>query len=490
MKALNIARTSTTRRGFLGFSTSVAALLAGCAAAQESKATTDNSAATEDTTAQETTEPVSRETITCDKDNEHAIAVSGETAAYKAVDVKKTGDADGDEADFYGTNAAVYAEEGAMLDLNDITVTTDGMHANAVFSYGEGTTVNIAGSTIDTTNNCSGGIMVTGGGTLNATNLTVHTTGNSSATIRSDRGGGVQNVNGGSFTTDGVGSPTIYSTAEVHVNGAELTSTASQGVVVEGKNSVELVDCNLTASNTQKNGDKSDWYQAVMIYQSMSGDAAQGEASFSISGGNLTNKAGDIFFVNNTVTTIDVANAEIVNEDQEGVFLRAAAAGWGNEGSNGGHVTLNATKQELNGSMIVDEVSSLNLYLKDGSAFNGGINADGAAGEVYVEIEDGSTWQLTADANITSLTCGEDAITLNGYALTVGGAAYEEGTASKGEAIEVEVQESAGGPGGDGQPPEAPPDGGGAGGPGGEGGEPPAKPEGEGGEPPAMPDDE
>ena len=175
---------------------------------------------------------------------------------------------------------------------------------------------------------------------------------------------------------------------------------------------------------------------------------------------------------------------------KEGVFLRAAAAGWGNEGSNGGHVTLNATKQELNGGMIVDEVSSLNLYLKDGSAFNGGINADGAAGQVYVEIEDGSTWQLAADANITSLTCGKDAIQLNGYALTVGDTAYSEGTASKGEAIEVEVQESTGGPGGDGQPPEAPPDGGGAGGPGGEGGEPPAKPDGEGGEPPAMPDDE
>lgn len=44
-----------------------------------------------------------RETISDDTDNGHAIAVSGEEASYTAVDVTKTGEADGDEADFYGT---------------------------------------------------------------------------------------------------------------------------------------------------------------------------------------------------------------------------------------------------------------------------------------------------------------------------------------------------------------------------------------------------
>ena len=173
------------------------------------------SAAT-DMGATETKSPVAAEasasertTITDDTDNGHAIAASAEEACYTATDVTKTGEADGDEADFYGTNAAVYAEEGATLTLDDMTVTTNGTHANAVFSYGEGTTINISDSAIDTTGNCSGGIMVTGGGVLNATNLTVHTTGNSSAAIRSDRGGGTQDVTGGTYTTDGTGSPAI-----------------------------------------------------------------------------------------------------------------------------------------------------------------------------------------------------------------------------------------------------------------------------------------
>ena len=419
------------------------------------------------------------ETVSDDASESHAITADGTSASYQNIEVTKTGDADGDEADFYGTNAAVFATNGATLDLSNVIVTSAGTHANAVFSYGEGTTVNIADSVIETTGNCSGGIMVTGGGTLNATNLNIHTTGNSSAAIRSDRGGGTQIVTGGSYVTDGTGSPVIYSTADVNVSDATLTSTASQGVVVEGKNSVTLNNVDLTASNTTKNSDKSDWYQAVMIYQSMSGDAAQGEASFTMNGGTLTNKNGDVFFVNNTVVTISLADAEIVNEDAEGVFLRAAAAGWGSEGSNGGHVTLNASDQDFDGAMVVDEVSSLNLYLKDASSFEGTINADGAAGDVYVEIEDGSTWTLTDDAYITALTCGADAIELNGHTLYVDGVAYEAGTASTGEAIEVEVS-SGGGMG------KAPGEGGGPG-----MGEPPAKPGEDGstpsGEPPARP---
>ena len=447
--------------------------ISGCG----SSAATDTAAPEAESPAATEAAATERTAISDDTSNGHAIAVSGEEASYTATDVTKTGDADGDEADFYGTNAAVYAEEGAVLTLDDITVTTNGTHANAVFSYGEGTTINISDSTIDTTGNCSGGIMVTGGGTLNATNLTVHTTGNSSAAIRSDRGGGAQNVTGGTYTTDGTGSPVIYSTADVTVHDATLTSTASQGVVVEGKNSVTLDNANLTASNTTKNSDKSDWYQAVMIYQSMSGDAAEGEASFTMNGGSLTNTNGDIFFVNNTVATINLNNAAISNQDESGVLARLAAAGWGSEGSNGGHVTLNASKQVLDGDILVDSVSELNMYLAEGSTYTGAIN-EANEGSVYVQIEAGSTWKLTGDSYVSSLTCEADAIDLNGHTLYVDGEAYVAGSASTGSAIEFTLPQSSGRP--DGMP----------GGPGDGMGEPPAKPDGEGGpsgEPPAKP---
>lgn len=458
-------------------------------AAQDSEAQADTTAGSTTTKIPSAEEIEITETIENNTDEEHAITADGEEASYSNIAVVKTGEADGDEADFYGANAAIFATNGATLTLSEITVNTDGKHANGVFSYGEGTTVNISDSVIETTGNCSGGLMTTGGGTMNASNLLIHTTGNSSAAIRSDRGGGTVNVTGGSYTTEGTGSPVIYSTADITVSDAEMESTASQGVVVEGQNSVTLNNVNLTASNVKKNSDKSEWYQAVMIYQSMSGDADEGLASFAMNGGTLTNLNGDIFFVNNTTATIDLTGATIVNEDSEGVFLRAAAAGWGSEGSNGGHVTMNASGQNIDGDMIVDEISSLNLYLKDNSSFSGAINSDGAGGDIYVEIEDGSTWTLTGDSYITSLTCSAGSINLNGHKLYVNGEEYAEGTASEGEAIVVETTSSSsnGGHGGHGggTPPEKP--GSGSGGPGGDGSEPPAKPDGDNGEPPAKP---
>ncbi|MCQ2563982.1 MAG: hypothetical protein MJ128_05800 [Mogibacterium sp.] len=427
------------------------------------------------------------ETFSDDSDGGHAIEVSGEEKSYSNIGVTKTGDADGDEADFYGENSAAFATEKGSLTITDSLIETNGRHANAVFSYGEGTVVNISDSVIETQGDCSGGLMTTGCGTMNAENLTINTSGRSSAAIRSDRGGGTVTVTKGYYKTNGMGSPVIYSTADITVNDAYMESTASQGVVVEGKNSVTLNNDTLVAAdNNTKNSDKSDSYQAVMIYQSMSGDAAEGTSSFTANGGSITNKKGDIFFVNNTATEISLSGVEITNEDAEGLFLRAQAAGWGSEGSYSGKVNMTASGQTINGSMLVDDVSTLNLYLKDSSSFNGAIDTDGQSGDVYVEIEDGSTWKLTADSYVSGLTVGKgSAIDLNGHKLYVDGKEHTAGSASTGEAFDISTGNGSGGapdgmPGGtppDGEPPEKPD---GSGGPGGTppSGNPPEKPDG------------
>ena len=475
--ASNMGRASSIRKvGAFAVSACLAfslAAFAGCSS------NTDNSesASTEEASQASSSVPTKdsltiTQTIENSADGEHAITADGEEASYSNTAVTKTGDSDsGDEADFYGDNAAIFATNGATLDLSEMLVETAGKHANAVFSYGEGTTVNISNSVIETTGDCSGGLMTTGGGTMNATNLSISTSGNSSAAIRSDRGGGTVTVNGGAYKTTGTGSPVIYSTADITVSDATLESTASQGVVVEGKNSVTLNNVDLTADNNTKNSDKSSYYQAVMIYQSMSGDAATGKASFTMDGGSITNANGDVFFVNNTVAEINLTGANIVNNGN-GAFLRAEAAGWGSDGSNGGQVTLNASAQTINGNMVVDSVSNLNLYLADASTFTGAINSDGEGGEVYVELSGGSKWVLTADSYITSLTCDADSIDLNGHTLYVDGVAYTSGTSSTGSVIEV-VESSGGagdaGMGGD-KPDGEAPDGEGGMGPGGEGG--------------------
>lgn len=251
-------------------------------------------------------------TYTSNNSSENAILVTGGVSTINSCTITKSGDSDGDEADFYGVNAGVLVSSGT-LNIKSCKINTNGSHANAVFAYKEGT-INISDTVINTESNNSGGVMVTGGGTLNANNLTVKTTGNSAASIRSDRGGGTLKVTGGTYETNGQGSPAIYSTAEIIVDGARLTSTSSEGVVVEGANSVSLNNTELTDTNNTLNGN-SETYKNIFLYQSMSGDADSGVSSFTAKDSTITTNKGDTIFVTNTKSTINLENNTIANKD-------------------------------------------------------------------------------------------------------------------------------------------------------------------------------
>ena len=366
--------------------------------------------------------------------DENAISASGNISANLSnISVTKTGDSNGgDNTSFYGTNSAIIAKGGAKLTIKNAKITTNATGANGVFSYGgsattnnsssDGTTVNISDSTINTSKDNSGGIMTTGGGTMNAKNLKITTSGVSSAAIRSDRGGGTVTVEKGTYKTTGQGSPTIYSTADITVKNATLVATASEGAIIEGKNSITLENVKLTDTNNKLNG-QSTTYKNIFLYQSMSGDAASGKAVFTAKNSTITTNKGDSFYVTNTTATINLEGNTIVNNDSAGNFLRIQADSWGNSGSNGGTVTLNLSKQSADGNIVVDSISKLTMNLKNGSSFKGTINNKNA-GEVALNLDSSSTLTLTGDTYVKSLTNADTTnsnIKLNGHKLYVNG---------------------------------------------------------------------
>ena len=368
---------------------------------------------------------IADEKYTSTGDDENALRIDGATVSLDGVTVEKTGgeSSNTENGDFYGQNAGLLALNGATVTIDNATVNTTAVNGNGVFSYGEGTTVNISNSTIRTTNNNSGGIQTTGGGTTNATNLDVQTEGNSAAAIRSDRGGGNVNVTGGSYVTNGTGSPAIYSTANIAVSNTTLTANNSEAVVVEGKNSVSLINCNLTGNMTNATQDSDENIHCVMIYQSMSGDAALGDATFTMNGGSLTSKNGDLFYVTNTncdITLSDVA-LTLANDNLLTVAGNSSSRGWGTEGSNGGNVNFTAESQTMKGNITCDSISTLNMTMKNATNFKGSINTTGDAGTVSVTIDDNSTWTLTGDSYITSFDGDLTSVNTNGYHLYVNG---------------------------------------------------------------------
>ena len=381
------------------------------------------------TTIDEDTE-VSGKTYESSGDDENALRIDGATVTLDGVTVEKSGgeSSNTEDGDFYGQNAAVLALNGATVTITGATITTDAKNGNGVFSYGEGTTVNISDSTITTSQNNSGGIQTTGGGTTNASNLTVTTSGNSAAAIRSDRGGGTVNVDGGTYTTNGTGSPAVYSTADITVSNATLTANNSEAVVVEGQNSVALVDCDATGNMSGTyNGDADENIHNVMIYQSMSGDAEVGRSSFSMTGGSLTSLSGDMIYVTNTDCDISLSGVELTlaNDKLLTIEGNSSSRGWGTAGANGANVNFTADAQVLTGDITVDTISTLNMTMTGGTAFTGTINvveneAGGTAVEdnVVLTIDEGCTWTLTGDCTLTSLT-NNGTIEFNGCTITL-----------------------------------------------------------------------
>lgn len=377
---------------------------------------------------------ITSETYESNTSDQNAISVNGDIdVTINDTKITKTGDSDGgDNTSFYGTNSAIIAKNGANLTINNATINTDATGANGVFSYGgsattnnstsDGTTITISDSTITTTKDNSGGIMTTGGGTMIANNLTINTNGTSSAAIRSDRGGGTVNVDGGTYTTNGKGSPAIYSTANITVKNAKLVSNASEGVVIEGKNSVTLNNVELIDTNNKLNG-KSTTYKNIFLYQSMSGDAANGTSEFTSIDSKITTNNGDTIYVTNTTATITLTNNTIINNDSTGKFLRIQSDSWGITGSNGGDVTLTLNNQNIVGDIAVDNISKLNMNMNT-SNYEGNINNLNSGAEITLTLDKNSTIKLTGDSYITNLK-NEDTtnsnIDFNGYKLYVNG---------------------------------------------------------------------
>ena len=383
----------------------------------------------------------SGQTYASDTEDESALLIATDQAVTVTdPTVTKTGSSSGgDSCNFYGLNAAVLAKDGASVNITGGTVSSDAAGANGIFCYGgnggqngaagDGTTVTVRNTVITTTGSGSGGIMTTGGGVTYAYDLTVATSGQSSAPIRTDRGGGTVYVDGGTYTSNGLGSPTIYSTAKIHVANATLTSNLSEGVCIEGKNSITLENCELTANNTAMNSNAI-FLDTIMIYQSMSGDADSGTSSFTMTGGSLTSQNGHVFHVTNTNAIITLNGVTVVNEDSEGVLLSVCDDGW----SGAGNVaTLNAVGQTLEGLLLVGSNATLTLDLTQGSAFTGTVSgaitsAKGdvistEAGTVNVTLDDTSSWTLTADTYISSFTGNVASVVANGHTLYVDGVA-------------------------------------------------------------------
>jgi len=286
---------------------------------------------------------------------------------------------------FYGLNAAVLATQRSRIAITGGSVSSTGRGANGVFATGVGAEVVLTKVTIEAGGDAAHGVMATAGGALVLRDVAITTHRARAAAIATDRGGGTIRVNGGTMRTAGSGSPGIYSTGSITVADALLDASGAEAVVIEGRNSVALSNCRLSAA--QRCG--------VMVYQSFSGDAEGRHGVFTMEGGSLSAAVGPLFYVTNTRATIAVAGAKL--EAASGVLLAAAADRWGRSGSNGGHAEFTAGREQLTGDLTCEAGSSISASLQEGTRLTGAIH------NAALTLDATSVWHVTADSALTSL---------------------------------------------------------------------------------------
>lgn len=371
--------------------------------------------------------------------DENAVLVSsGANVIFDNVDITRNSSdsTGGDNSSFYGVGAALLATEGNAY-VKGGTVTTDAAGGAGLFAYGDGT-VYAADTTIKTTQDTSGGIHAAGGGKLYAWDLDVETDGESAAAIRSDRGGGTMVVDGGTYTSNGEGSPAVYCTADIAVKDATLTANGSEAVCIEGLNSLHLFDCDLTGNMSDLSQNDSTW--TVILYQSMSGDSEVGNSAFQMDGGTLTSQNGGVFYTTNTESDITLNAVDITYNNDNEYFLRCTGnnneRGWGENGANGADCDFTAISQDMEGDVIWDTISQLDFYMTDGSNLTGAIVDDesfaGNGGDGYcnVYVSDDSTWTVTGDSTVSKLSNAGTIVDDSGKTVTVkgtDGTVYVEG---------------------------------------------------------------
>ena len=333
----------------------------------------------------------------------------------------------GDSSSFYGIGAAVLTTDGTSY-ISGSKVSTNAKGGAGIFSYGDGTTY-VSDTTINTKKDTSGGLHVAGGGKLYAWNVNATTQGESSAAIRSDRGGGTMVVDGGTYTSNGTGSPAVYSTADIAVHDADLTANNSESVCIEGLNSLRLFDCNLTGN--MKNDSQNDCTWNVILYQSMSGDSEVGNSTFEMNGGTLTAKNGGMFYTTNTESTIRLSNVDITYAKDNDFFLKCTGnsnkRGWGTAGANGADCNFTADNQKMEGDIIWDSISQLDFYMSNGSTLKGAVTddesnaGDGGSGYCNFYIAKGCTWTVTGNSTLTKLYNAGTIVDDDGKTVTIKG---------------------------------------------------------------------
>lgn len=371
------------------------------------------------------------QTYVSQKANENALRVSMAYISATGDTITKSGDVDDvTNSDLYGKNAALLVSHGGHGAFTKAKISTTGNGAVGAYGYSKGTYINLTDSTVDTTGNFAPAVELSEKAMMKLSGSTASTAGYGSPAIKVSKNGGILLAENSNFTTTGQESHGVYTNGDVTVTNGTVNAKATKAAVIKGNNTLTLESATLEGNETN-----SVPYN-VVLYADESAIGTMGTQQFNAKDSTLISHKGGMFYVTSTHGRITLENTAIQQDNTLPVLTvtgNDGSFGWGNPGSNGGHVELVLKNQKLDGNILVDSISDVNVNLTEGSTWTGAVhivpnaqNGDAYKTNADIFISEGSTWTLTEDSEATTVN-NLGTINYNGHTIKLA-----DGTVMKG----------------------------------------------------------
>lgn len=300
-------------------------------------------------------------------------------------------------SDSYGLNSAVLAATGGKITINDSTIACSGEGSNGVFSTGLNSLITLNNVNITVKENESSGAVTTQDGELVLSKVNIKTIGSNAPAIYSDKNGGQITLSSSKIDTTGLQSPGILANSNMVIRDTQITSSASESIQLRGGNTLTLNNTFLTSTQDRKWG--------VLITQGASSNNDSGSALLDIAQGEITFKSnkGSMFYITNTTAEIKLFKT-ILNNSAPNLLTASSITETDQVGTFGGVVKVRVSSQQLTGDIVGDNLSTIDIYIKDSSSYFGTINKEKSAKSVNIELDNTSTLTLSGDSYVNGIT--------------------------------------------------------------------------------------
>lgn len=326
-------------------------------------------------------------------------------AKVKKAELIKTGHSDSEGHSLWrGQNAALLVAPYSQATIENSTITTNGDGASGIVGSGKKVKITAKDLTIRTNNRVSQGIGAAYGAEISLKQSNISTYGSQSpALATATKVDSSLTADGVTLRTYGQNSPLISSTGTMKLNA--INGEASNGTfgLLEGNTDVTFTNSQLKGAN------------GFYLYQTDLGTAEKGTTKLTINQSRLTETGSTPLF------TILGAKAQIklqgntISQPSRAPFLQVlsgtgdtsdlnrAAAAINSTGNTNSQVRLQANQQAINGDILADRGSKLDIKLSQNSTFTGAINPNNSAKQASLSLSKDSVWNVTGDSYLTEL---------------------------------------------------------------------------------------